>query len=47
MNKLPEPFKNSITGDQGKEMTRHAQFTVTTGMPVYFRDPHSPWQRGR
>ncbi len=27
-------------------MARHTDFTVRTGMPVYFCDPHSPWQRG-
>ena len=27
-------------------MARHRQFTVDTGVDVYFCDPHSPWQRG-
>lgn len=46
MNTLPELFKNSVTWDQGKEMSHHLRFTMDTGMPVYFCDPHSPWQRG-
>ena len=27
-------------------MATHRSFTVVTGVPVYFCDPHSPWQRG-
>jgi IS30 family transposase len=27
-------------------MPNHQSFTVATGVPIYFCDPHAPWQRG-
>lgn len=46
MSTLPAQLARSLTWDRVKEMSAHVQFKVATGIPVFFADPQSPWQRG-
>jgi transposase, IS30 family len=45
-NKVIPELRQSFTYDRGSEMARHLELTAATGMPVYFCEPYSPWQRG-
>lgn len=44
--RMRREFVRSITWDQGKEMSDHADLARDLGIRVYFADAHSPWQRG-
>jgi IS30 family transposase len=44
--KLPPHMRLTLTYDRGTEMACHEQFTAEMGMPVFFCQAYSPWQRG-
>lgn len=46
LNSIAAPLRQTLTYDQGKEMSRHRELARNTNIRVYFCDPHSPWQRG-
>jgi transposase, IS30 family len=46
MSRLPEHLRQSMTWDRGTELARYDKIQLALAMPVYFCDPHSPWQRG-
>lgn len=43
---VPKELAKTLPYDQGKEMSEHKQFTIDTGITVYFAHPGSPWERG-
>jgi IS30 family transposase len=46
LRSLPAHMRKTLTYDRGTEMAYHEQFTACSGMPVFFCDAYSPWQRG-
>ena len=46
IGQLPAQLWRSLTWDHGNELAAHKQFSIDTGVQVFFCDPHSPWQRG-
>jgi transposase, IS30 family len=46
MSQLPEHLRRSITWDRGSEMANWREIHLQLAAPVYFCNPHSPWQRG-
>jgi IS30 family transposase len=42
---LPDTLRQSLTWDQGKELSQHAQVSVDADIDIYFADPHTPWHR--
>jgi IS30 family transposase len=46
LNAIPAPLRKTLTYDQGKEMADHESLAQSTGMRIFFADPHAPWQRG-
>jgi IS30 family transposase len=43
---VPDELRKTLIYDQGKEMSEHQQFTIDTGIQVFFAHPASPWERG-
>ena len=46
MSVMPDWFAKTLTWDRGTELAQHKRITGTTGIAIYFADPHAPWQRG-
>jgi transposase, IS30 family len=46
MGELPDHLRRSITWDRGSEMAQWQDIKLNLNAPVFFCNPHSPWQRG-
>jgi transposase, IS30 family len=43
---LSAAVRQTLTWDQGTELAQHRQFSIDTGVAVYFAHHRSPWERG-
>jgi transposase, IS30 family len=46
MKELPADLRRTVTWDRGTELADYRRITSELNAPVFFCDPHSPWQRG-
>lgn len=45
LDNIPPPMRRTLTWDQGREMKYWADIQAACGTPIYFCDPHAPWQK--
>ena len=45
-DQIPPHMRHSLTWDRGSEMADWPLLADAFDLPIYFADPHSPWQRG-
>lgn len=46
LSTVPTQRRRSLTPDRGKEFARYQDVEEELGIPVFFPDPHAPYQRG-
>lgn len=46
LGQLPAELRHSLTFDNGTEFAAYRAMEQALELPVFFTDPHSPWQRG-
>jgi len=46
IQRAPSGTFRTLTWDRDPELARHRELGRLTGVPIYFCDPRSPWQRG-
>ena len=44
--RLDPALRRTVTSDNGREFDSYHELEQTLGLPFYFADPNSPWQRG-